>query len=117
MSSYLAIVVYHAPCVFKHQNNVINYNEPQSNAQTMFTYKQKTKNKTTMIATKMEKYRRILNFNNFFFKKSKMSNSIFLVSNVFMNMLHFPVKIKQSSKQPFFSHKTAHKNQEINKKV
>ena len=30
MSSYLAIVVYHAPCVFKHQNNAINYNEPQA---------------------------------------------------------------------------------------
>ena len=47
MSSYLTIVVYHAPCVFKHQNNVINYNDSLSNDQTMFTYKQETKNKTT----------------------------------------------------------------------
>ena len=65
MSSYLAIVVYHAPCVFKHQNNVINYNEPQQCSNNVYieteNEKQNNNNITTkMIATKMEKYRRIL---------------------------------------------------------
>ena len=45
MSSYLAIVVYHAPCVFKHQNNVINYNDSLSNAQKCLHINRKRKTK------------------------------------------------------------------------
>ena len=45
-----------------------------------------------------------------------MNNSICLVSNVFMYMLHFPVKIKQSSKQPFFHIKPPIKTKKERKK-